>query len=162
MRIRPLILLLPALLAAPSAFALEPACEAVLKASEARLKQPAWHSISELDGSMRVEMIKANGQFYRLDGGKWTKFPIDIDQMERKLIAQMRSGEAKLTQCKEVGSSVVEGIPVTIVSSRTELKGAPPASSQLYIGKADGLPYKQTGEKVNVTYRYKGVVVPKL
>ena len=161
MRFRCLSLFLFALVATPSVFALDATCEMVLKASEARIDQPAWHSITET-GGMRMEAIKANGQFYRRTSEKWTKFPVNIDDTERKLLTQIRSGELKMTQCKVVGSDSVDGIPVTVVSSRTELKGAPPGDAKLYIGKLDGLPYRQTGEKFTVVYRYKGVVAPKL
>lgn len=161
MRFRSLSLFLLALVATPSAFALDATCEMVLKASEARINQPAWYSITET-GGMRMEAIKAGGQFYRRTGEKWTKFPVSIDDAERKLIAQIRSGEWKMTQCRAVGNDSVDGVPVTVISSQTEVKGVPPGDAKLYIGKIDGLPYRQTGEKFTVEYRYKGVVAPKL
>ncbi len=162
MRARSLIAILFVLIAAPSVFALDAACEAVVKASEARIRQAAWHSITEMGSGMRMEVVKADGKFYRQVGGKWTKFPVNIDDAERKLLAQIRSGEIKLTQCRVVGSDVVDGVPVTVVSSRTELPGAAPGDAKLFIGKRDGLPYRQTGEAFKVVYRYTGVVAPKL
>jgi hypothetical protein len=161
MRIRSSIPLLLALVS-PSVFALDAACEAVLKASEARIKQPAWHSIADFAGGMRMEVIKTNGQYFRQFDGKWGKFPINLDDAETKLLAQIRSGEIKLTQCEVLGSDTVEGTPVTVVSSRTEMQGAPPAGAKLYIGQLDGLPYRQTSENLTVAYRYKDVVAPKL
>ena len=161
MHIRSSIPILFAFLYVPAVFAADAACEPVLKASEARISQPAWHSISKV-GAMSVEMIKADNQFFRKVGDKWTKFPVNIDDTERKFIAQMRSGEGKLTECKVVGSDIVDGVPVTIISSRTELKGAPPAESKLAIGKLDGLPYRLTGNNVTAVYSYKGVVAPPL
>lgn len=154
--------LLLGLIITPSAFAIDSACETVLAASEARIAQPSWRSISELSGGSRVEMIKANGQFFSQRGGKWTKFPVNIDDAERKLVAQVRSGEIKVSECKVVGSEVIDGMPVTVISSRTELKGAAPADSKLYIGKLDGLPYRQIAARVSVVYSYKGVVAPAL
>lgn len=124
------------------------------------MKQPAWHSVTDIGGGTRLEVIKANGKFYRQTGKKWSLFPIDIDAAERSLLTQLRSGEAKLTQCKILGSEVVDGVPVMVVSSRTELKGAPPGDAKLYIGKMDGLPYRQVGSTITVVYRYKGVVAP--
>ena len=159
-RIRSLIPIL-LVVAPPSAFALDAACEAILKASEARIKQPAWHSITEIGGGTRMEAIKSDGQFFRKTGGKWAKFPASVDDAERKLLAQIRSGEVKLTQCKVLGSDVVEGEPVTVVGSRTEMQGMPAREAKLYIGKRDGLPYRQTGENFTVVYRYKDVVAPK-
>jgi hypothetical protein len=160
----PIRSLIPLLLAAasPSAFALDAACESVLKASEARMKQPAWHSVIEFGDGMRMEAIKSNGQFFQQIEGKWTKFAVNLDAAETKLLAQIRSGEVKLTDCKVLGTEVLEGMPVTAVSSRTEIEGAPPGSATLYVGQQDGLPYRQTAKDATVTYRYKNVVAPKL
>ena len=149
-------------LASTPVLALEPACEAILKASEARMQQPAWHSITELVGGMKMEAIKSGGKFYRKVGEGWMNFPVDIDAAERDLIAQIRSGEIKLTQCKKTGSDVVDGVDVTIVSSHTEMQGLPPASGQLSIGEDDGLPYRQTAKGMTVIYKYEGVTAPKL
>ncbi len=162
MRFHPLNLPLVFFLATSSAFALDPTCEKVLKAAETRINQPTWQSITELGDKMRMEVVKANGQFYRRAGEKWSKLPANIDDTERKLIAQIRNGEWKMTNCKVVGNDTVNGIPVTVISSRTELKNAPPGDMKLYIGKSDGLPYRQVGSNLKVEYRYKGFVAPKL
>lgn len=161
MRVHCLIPLLLAV-ASPSVLALDAACEPVLKASEARMKQLAWHSIMKFGNGERLEAIKASGQFFHQVDGKWTKFPVNLDVAEGKVLAQIRSGEVKLTDCKAVGNDIVEGVPVTLVSSRTEMAGVPPGGATLYIGKQDGLPYRQVGDSVTVEYRYKDVVVPKL
>jgi hypothetical protein len=149
-------------LASTSGLALESECEAILKASEARMKQASWHSITELEGGMKMEVIKSDGTFYRNVGDQWVVFPVNIDDAERELMAQIRSGEIKLTECKTIGSDVVDGVPVTIVSTRTEMPGAPAGTGQLSIGKADGLPYRQTADHLTVVYKYKGVTAPKL
>jgi hypothetical protein len=156
--------LIPLLLAvvSPSVLALDAACELVLNASEARIKQPAWHSIMEFGQGKRMEAIKVNGQFFHQIDGKWAKFPINLDVVEGKLLAQIRSGEVKLTQCKVVGTDTVEGVSVTLISSRTEMTGAPPSGATLYVGKQDGLPYRQVGDSVTVVYRYQAIVEPKL
>lgn len=150
------------ILVSPAVFSLEAECEQILKASEALIKQGAWHSITEIDGGMRIEAIKSNGKFYQQVGGEWTAFPVNIDDAQRTVLAQIRSGEIKLTQCKVVGSGIVEGVPVTVVSSRTEVYGAPAAGAQLHTGKIDGLPYRQTTDNITVVYRYKGIAAPKL
>jgi hypothetical protein len=161
MRVRCLIPLL-LVVASPSVSALDAACEPVVKASEARINQPAWHSIMEFGKGERMEAIKVSGQFFHQIDGKWAKFPVNLDVAEGKILAQIRSGEVKLTDCKVVGNDIVEGVPVTLVSSRTEMTGVPPSGATLYIGKQDGLPYRQVGDGVTVVYRYKDVVVPKL
>ncbi len=160
MRFNTLGLLLLFFLATPSAFALDATCEMVLKAAEARIQQPTWHSITQV-GEMRMEVIKADGQFYRRIGEKWAKSSVNIDDAERKFIAQARNGEWKMSECKVAGNDKVDGVPVTVVSSRTEVKDMPPADAKLYIGKSDGLPYRQTGKDMTVEYRYKNIVAPK-
>lgn len=152
---------LSAALSAPT-YALDQACEAILSASEARLKQASWHSVTIINKSLRLEVIKANGQFYNNIDAKWSKSPINLDDTERALNAQVRSGEVKITQCKLVGSETINGVAVNVISSRTEMAGLPAADSSLYIGKADGLPYRQVGANLVVEYSYKDVTAPKL
>jgi hypothetical protein len=118
--------------------------------------------VIDLGDGMRMEAIKANGQFFQQIEGKWTKFAVNLDVAETRLLAQIRSGEVKLTDCKVLGTEVLEGMPVTVVSSRTEIEGTPPGSATLYVGQQDGLPYRQTAEDVTVTYRYKDIVAPNL
>ena len=162
MRTQPLIFCL-AIIVTPAAFALDAACDLVLKASEARINQPAWHSISELAGGKKMETIKVDGAFYQQMSGKWKKIPFNLDDSERKLLAQIRAGEVGLSECQILGNDTFDGKPVTVIKSRTEVAGAPVASAtKLYVGKSDGLPYRQVGEKVTVEYRYTGVVAPKL
>jgi len=60
------------------------------------------------------------------------------------------------------GSDVVDGVAVNVISSRVEMAGAPAADAKLYIGKSDGLPYKQVGAAVTVSYKYKNISAPSL
>ena len=64
-----------AALSAPT-HALDQACEAILSASEARLKLASWHSVTLINKSLRLEVIKANGQFYNNIDAKWSKSPL--------------------------------------------------------------------------------------
>ena len=150
------------LLAAGNAVAADSGCNPILAASEARIKLSAWHRVTTLTGGMRMENMKIDGKFLHQIGGVWMKSPVSFDQAERDMLAQIRSGEVKLMQCASAGSDIVDGVPVNVITSRVEMKGAPAADSKLYIGKLDGLPYKQVGETVNVTYKYKNISTPKL
>lgn len=150
------------LLTAANALALDSACNPILTASEARMKLSSWHSVTLINSSMRMESMKVNGMFFQQINGAWMKSPVNFDIAERDMLAQIRSGEAKLSQCKSAGFEIVDGVPVSVVSFRIELKGAPAADSKLYIGKLDGLPYKQVGQSVDVSYNYKNISAPKL
>ena len=162
MRVKGFLVSTILLLVAVNAAALDSACSPIVAASEARMKQSAWHSVTTLSGGMRMENMKVNGGFYRQIGGTWMKSPISFDQAERDMIAQIKSGEVKLSKCASAGFDIVDGVPVSVVTSTVEMKGAPAAESKLYIGKLDGLPYKQVGKAVNVSYKYKNISPPKL
>ncbi len=91
-----------------AALALDAACEPILAASEARIKVPAWRTVSEVNTNFKLETLKVDGKFYnRIDSGKWKVMPSNIDEAERTLLAQIRSGEvkrsrnarAKVTRC---------------------------------------------------------------
>lgn len=153
---------LASVLIAGEAFALDAACLPMLSASEARIKQSAWHGITVVNGNFRMETIKVGGGFFRQIGGSWSRSPVNFDEAERAMIAQMRSDEIKLSQCSSGGGDSVDGVPVYLFKSRIEMKGAPAEDSTLFIGKADGLPYRQVSKSVNVVYKYKDVVPPKI
>ncbi len=146
----------------PLVLALDSACQPIVDASAKKMNQTAWHSIVTLAGGMRMENIKAGGGFFRNVGGVWAKSPVNFDTAEKDMIGQINSGEVKLTQCKSLGSELLEGKLVNVISSSTEMKGAPAAESQLYIGKIDGLPYKQTGKSFQVIYKYQNIAAPKI
>ncbi len=160
MRARTLLCYFSMVAAAP-AFALDTACDPVMKASEVRINQPAWHSVADLAKGKHMETMKVDGQFYQQMNGKWKKVPFNLDETERKMLEQVRAGEIKLSECNALGNDTVDGKPVNVVSSRTEIPGAPVAGpTKLYIGKSDGLPYKQVGEHIKVIYSYSGIAAP--
>ena len=150
----------------PPAFALDAACEPILKASEAKLKQPAWHSITEVSG-MKLEAIKVDGQFFMSEDGKWNKAPLNLDEAEKTAIEMLQNGKVKVTNCKDEGSETLNSMEMRVISYTSEVpsSGLPPVNERLYIGKDDGLPYQQSGDTdnaVKATYQYQDVTAPKL
>lgn len=147
----------------PPAFALDAACDPLLKASEAKLVQVTWHSVTESTG-IKLEAIKVDGQFFMQMDGKWKKLPVDImDKAEKTAITQMQEGIIKVTNCKDEGSETLDGMEMTVLSYTSEVpeSGVPAENAKLYIGKDDGLPYKNSSENTTATYHYKDVVAPK-
>jgi hypothetical protein len=146
----------------PPAFALDAACDPLLKASEAKLAQVAWHSVTESTG-IKLEAIKVDGQFFMQMDGKWKKVPMDLDKAEKIAITQMQDGGIKVTNCKDEGSETVDGMEMTVLSYTSEIpkSGLSAANAKLYIGKDDGLPYKTSSDNTTATYRYKDVIAPK-
>lgn len=143
----------------------DPACDAVIKASEAKLVQAAWHTVTEADG-LKLEAIKLNEQFFMSTEGKWQQAP-DLSHAERVAIGMMKDGSIKMTECKEQGTETLDGVEVVMFSYHSDMAGMGAGTNQIYIGKLDGLPYKSLaktdkGEMSSQTTRYKDVVAPTL
>ncbi len=146
------------------AYALDSACESVLKANEANLKLNTWAKMMGVNGKPRIKMEirKIDGQFYSSSAGQWTKQAPSFGAAVADFVAKARTGEVKISNCKNEGAKVVEGVDTVAISFTVEMKGAPAARSTVMIGKADGLPYAETAENVQTNYRYKNVTVPPL
>lgn len=148
----------------PPVFALDAACEPILKASEAKLAQTAWHSTVESEGT-KLESIKVDGQFFMNMDGKWEKSPMNLDEAEKIAIGMIKDGSFKVSECKDAGTDSIDGIAVNVLSYHSGEAGElGEGTVKLYIGKDDGLPYKSVMEEGKTTSatRYKDVSAPKL
>ncbi len=145
-----------------SAFSLDAACAPMLATGEAKIKQAAWHSVMLSGKDFRMENMKVGGGFFRQMNGVWSKSPVNLDEAEKAMLAQVKSGEVKITQCSRGPVETIDGVAVYPFKSTVEMKGAPAQVSTLYIGKADSLPYKQVGATFTVTYKYKNISAPSL
>lgn len=144
---------------------LDSACLPIINSSEARAAKPTWESVTVVSpNDFKMEAMKIGGQHYtRMTGSKnWSKAAMDLSEVERNMIAEIKSGKVKITNCKAEASETVDGIAMQVVSYTVEMAGAPAASAKLYIGKSDGLPYAQTGANVKTHFRYTGITAPKL
>ena len=145
-----------------TALALEAACAPVIAASEARMKLPFWQSVSDINGSLRLETIKTDGKYFtRLGKEAWKPAPVNIDETEQRMLARIQNGEINLTQCKEAGSEILEGRETRVISYLIEITGWPPVNAKLNIGKADGLPYAAISKNTKIQYHYNGVQMQK-
>jgi hypothetical protein len=151
-------------LAAAAMAEIDPACAPVMKASLARSAAPAWEAVTVISpNNLKMEAMYVGGQSYmRMDGKGWMKAPMDLAKGEQIVVAQINSGEIKLSNCKDGGDSSVNGIPTRITQYTVEMAGQPASAATLHVGKADGLPYAQISDKVKSQIRYKGVTAPKL
>lgn len=153
------------LLCTPVALALDAACSPLIETSEAKIAQPAWHAVTQID-DFKSEVIKAEGKFYIYLNDNWIVAPMDMDQVERETIASIRSGKIKVTGCQSAGTEMVDGIKTSVLVYTVELPGSgiPAAETRINLGVADKLPYKQGGvageTKQFTTYRYTGVKPP--
>lgn len=149
----------------PPTFALDSACDPLVKASEAKLAQESWHSITETK-DVTVQAIKLKGEYFMEVDGKWQKAPMDMDQAERAAVELIKSDTLKITACKEEGSETIDGVEMKIFSYTSEMLGSgiPKTTSKLYIGKDDGLPYKTLLDEEGGmnTIKYKDISAPKI
>lgn len=149
---------------APAA-GVDAACQPVIQSGEAKLGQAAWHSVVEGYG-LKLESIKVGGQFFMNMDGKWLPGP-DMTHAEKVALGMLKDGTIKLLDCKEVGTETLDGVEMTLLEYRSESKELGSGMTKLYIGKADGLPYKShsktdDGQESVQTNRYKDVVAPAL
>lgn len=147
----------------PPVFALDAACEPIVKASEAKLAQVAWHSTVKTDGAT-LESIKVDGQFFMSMDGKWQKSPMNLDESEKIAIGMIKDGSLKVTDCKNEGEETIDGVAVTVLSYQSEAGDLDSGAVKLYIGKDDGLPYQSVTDdgKTTSATRYKDIAAPKL
>ena len=93
----------------------DPACAPVIKSSLARAAAPAWEAVTVVSpGNFKMEAIQFGGQsFMRMNGERWKKAPMDLAKGEQQVVAQINSGQIKLSKCKDGGDSTIDGIPWT-------------------------------------------------
>jgi hypothetical protein len=157
-------IILTALALAAPAHAADSACESVLKANEASLHAKTWAKMVVVNVSgkepFKMEVRKVDGQYYSMVGGQWIKQAPAFGAAVADFVAKARSGETKISNCKNEGAKVVDGVDTVAISFTVEMKGAPPTRGTVMIGKADGLPYAETADTAQTSYRYKNVTAP--
>lgn len=148
------------LLTSSTAQALDAACEMFIAAAEKTAQQPARHTLTE-STDLRLEAITVGGASWtRMDGGAWRTMKTDLLAAEKDINAQVRSGAIPLSDCKDLGSESLEGLPTRVIAYSLSMFGMPPAASKAYIGK-DGLIHALRADDTRVRYRYTGVAAPK-
>lgn len=153
------------MLSTPIVLALDAACAPLIEASEAKVAQPAWHAVSQID-DFRSEVIKVDGKFFMFLNEAWVVAPINMDDLERETVVSMQSGKIKVTGCQPGETEMIDGVETRVLVYTVELPGSgiPAAQTRINLGVADKLPYKQgsaAGEtRQSTTYRYTGVKPP--
>jgi hypothetical protein len=145
-----------------NAAALEATCELIMKANQVSMNTPTWQKISTLTSKkdFKVEIRKVDGQYYSFINNAWRKQDASFNAIVESFDGQVRSGKIKLSDCKEEGSEIIDGVDTTVISYHVEMSGGPATNAKVYIGKADGLPYADSSVATQSRYSYKDVVVP--
>lgn len=134
------------------------ACKPVIDADKARAAAPAWHAKKTM-GNVSMEIIRLGNDVYANMGGTgWKQMP---PPMAASIVnAGNQADQFTVSDCHKLGDEAVDGVPTSVWSFKTAIKDKPPIAGKVWIGKQDGLPYREEGEKHAGTTSYTGVVAP--
>jgi hypothetical protein len=149
--------------ATPGAFAAgssDAACKPIIDADKARAAAPAWHAKKTMDG-MPMEIIRLGDAVYaNMAGSGWSQMP---PPMAASIVdAGNQADRFVVSDCRRLGEEDVGGVPTTVWSFKTAVKDQPPITGKVWIGRRDGLPYREEGERHAGTTTYEGVRAPAL
>lgn len=135
--------LLPAILGATSAFALDPACKAVADANDKLVTVPVHIYSNETavgtGGRTRSsEIIYLTDKTYVFVNGKWRVSPIGRKETEA---ARKQAEAASTVTCRQVREESVNGEAAVLYSTHNQTQDAK-FDTQLWISKSRGLPLK--------------------
>lgn len=159
------IAMLSLLLALPPAAALADACQTVKAAFDKLAAAPAVAQTISMPGMAPMRMVALPDAMYIDQGaGSWTKLPMEPG-MRAEMLAQAAPDASVLSDCAEAGAEALEGVATTVYAyTPPSFAGETPEPQRLWIGDADGLPYRMTttvdGEPMEMTIRYEGVTAP--
>lgn len=138
----------------------EPACKPVIDADKARASAPQWHMRKSFAGS-GMEVIRIGEDVYANMGGTgWTKMPPAMAKTMTQGGSQAEQFDVR--DCKKLGEEKIAGVDTNLYSFTTVLKGQPPFKGKVWVGKQDGLPYREQGDQHEGTTVYEGVSAPPL
>ena len=160
MRHLPFSMLLLLATGSASAAGSDAGCKPVIDADKARAAAPAWHAKKTI-GDMKMEMIRLGNDVYAIMGGTgWKQMP---PPMAANIVnAGNQADNFVVSDCLKLGDETVDGVPTAVWTFKTALKDKPPIPGKVWIGKQDGLPYREEGEKHSGTTTYQGVSAPAL
>jgi hypothetical protein len=135
--------------------ALDTTCQRLSDATMKRFDAPAYHSRQQMPAGTN-EIIKAGGQFYlRHPGGEWRKAPPMMNLASLKKMA--RAADAYFLSCEHEKRDSVGGVATDVYRfTARDPTGISkePLTSRVWIGVADGLPYRELAQGVDGTTVY--------
>lgn len=141
-------------------------CATIYKALTDLASAPAVAQTIALAGQAApMRSVAIGDAFYTNDGTGWTKLPL-MPGGRLGMLQAMAPDSSSLTDCVSLGSETVDGRATTVYSyvppvpkGMEGLAGAG-GPQKLWIGDADGLPYRMKAETTEMTMTYEGVVAP--
>jgi hypothetical protein len=138
-------------LAAP----LSPECRKVAEASLKRLDAPRFHLSASMQGET-METVKDGDRVVMRDSptAKWQPVPMGTAGMKRAA----QQTQAWLVKCERVGAGeTIEGAVTEIYRFTVKSPAGSDGDNRVWIGRDNGLPYREEGGPVRNTTRYNSV-----
>ena len=148
------MLALPLALAAPVQ-AVESGCQRVADAAAKRASSPAFHQRSMI-GTDRHELLwTSSGLYAQAPEEPWKRIGSKVP------VGLQRAYDAA-RNCTRSGSANLDGVAVGIYSFEAIDPMGAKVSLKIWIGEADGLPYREEQAGVQITTSYRDVKAPVL
>lgn len=152
-------------LALAPGLALADDCETVKAALDRLAAAPAIHQTVTMGDEAPMQLVALGDTMYIDQGtGAWMKVPLQPG-MRAQMMAQALPDATALSDCRQGGTEEIAGVATTIYEYMPpSFGGEAPQAQKLWIGDADGLPYRMTsmadGKPMAMTVVYDGVVAP--
>lgn len=153
------------LLALAPAAALADACDTVKASFDRLATAPAVHQTMAIEGMPPMQLVAIGDNMYMSqDGSSWMQVPLPPGGRAAQMETVMPDASA-LSDCREAGSEDIGGTATTIFEYLPpSFAGETPSPQKLWIGDADGMPYRMTtvvdGTAMEIGMVYEGVVAP--
>jgi hypothetical protein len=153
------------LLALAPAAALADACDTVKASFERLATAQAVQQTMSIANMPPMQVISIGEEMYMSqDGSSWMKLPPQPGGRAASMQAMIPESSA-LSDCRETDSEDIGGTATTIYEYLPpSFAGETPSVQKLWIGDADGMPYRMTtvvdGTALEIGMVYEGVVAP--
>ncbi len=138
------------------AMAADANCERIVAATVKRTAAPAFHQRQSF-GLFSRETVLFEGKLLMRDkGGGWAPSPVSLADIR----AANRDLAKAVSACRRVGAETVDGIATEIFSFQVPGGDGKPVEAKVWIGSADGLPYREESPGAKSTTVYRGVQRP--
>ena len=140
-------------------------CGAILAAYQALAKAPSYSQTVTMAGMPDMKAIVIDETVYAHDGDAWTRIALKSGG-RAGMLAQFVPDAGSLSDCRSAGADEILG---KAMSTYTYVPPVPEGMEQfapkdpkqkVWIGDADGLPYRMTAEGLDVVISYEAVVPP--
>lgn len=140
-------------------------CAVIYSAFESLAAAPSYSQSVAMVDMPAIKAIVIGETIYAHDGSKWTKLGLKAGG-RAGMLAQFVPGPGSLKDCRSAGADEVDGKAMTTytyvppVPEGMEQFAPKDPAQKLWIGDADGLPYRMTAEGMEVSFSFEAVAPP--